>query len=134
MLAPAPAPGPHYASYHEGLHTPARPERVRLRADTPPPQARLDSPPMFRWHDPEGGEGSVYSLILLFPSGVAFASFESAGLALPGGEWVMPPGYWAALPLGEPVRWRLRRIADRSRGEAAGAQPETELRTLVRVR
>ncbi len=132
MLTPEPVDEPRYASYHEGLHTPAAPAQRTLVATAPAPDARLDTPPTFRWLDPQGTPSDAYSLILTFPDGVAFATWETARVALTGGEWSMPASYWAALPHGQAVRWRVRRIADRARGEAARDQAESDERTLLR--
>ena len=134
MLAPTPVDEPRYASYHEGLHTPVAPTGRTLVATEPAPDARLDAPPTFRWLDPQGTSSDAYSLILTFSDGVAFATWETAHAALSGGEWSMPAGYWAALPHGQAVRWRVRRIADRARGEAVRDQPESHERSLHRQR
>lgn len=125
---------PLYASLHAGLHTAAPIARRTLIAEAPAPAAALDAAPTFRWRDPEARPDGAYSVILVFKSGLAFASFETGHLVLRTTEWTLPDAFWSALPIGEPIRWRVRRIANRAQQEAAGAQPETPEQTLVRTR
>ncbi|MEZ5964603.1 MAG: glycosyltransferase family 39 protein [Planctomycetota bacterium] len=126
------APHRCYASSHEGLHTVGAPDRRTLEALTPEPGAALEGAPTFRWHDPLGSAATVYSVHIWFPDGLVFATWETAQLELTGDAWTIPDGYWATLPRGRTLRWRVRRVADRARGEAAREQPESELRELVR--
>jgi hypothetical protein len=133
-LAAPPVQDPRYASSHEGLRTPAPAALATIDALSPVPDARLDAAPTFAWHDPDAQPQTAYSVIIVFPSGVPFAAFETGYLALQGGQWQLPPGFWHTFPLDAPVRWRVRRIADRARGEHAMAQPTSEERTLVRTR
>jgi len=134
MLAAEPVADPRYASYYEGLRAHVPEASAQLEALGPPEGVVLDAPPTFRWHDRDAGPERTYSLVLQFPDGFATATWEGAHLALTGEAWTLPPGYWAALPAGQPIGWRVRRIADRARGEAAADQPTTATRTFVKRR
>lgn len=134
MLAPSSPPDACYASYYAGLHTVGAPAQRTVQARSPDADAVLDAAPTFTWHDPDAPADATYSVQIWFASGIAFATWESAGLKIGRSEWTMPDGYWAALPAGEALRWRVRRVANRAHGEAALTQPESELRAFVRRR
>lgn len=132
LLAPAAPPGPRYASFYEGMHTVGAPARRTIVPRAPDAGAVLADAPTFSWLDPDAPRGAAYSVHVWFPSGITFATWESAHLPIGAHEWAMPAGLWSALPRGETLHWRVRRVPDRARGEAMRDQPESALLPFVR--
>lgn len=129
QLRPGAPPDALYASYQAGLRTPGETSIVAL---APADGHHSDVPPEFAWRDDNAPPGCRYTLQLTIPGALTVGSFETARLALAGGSWQLLEQFWHGLPKGQPVRWRVRRLADRSRGEDQFAQPCTPWQTLTR--
>lgn len=132
-LAPGEAPSAHYASMFAGLAGEQRAEQRTLICETPAPGATMPGPPTFRWRDPNGTDDSLYSVHVALPSGQTLGSFETRGLALSGTSWTLPDAIWRALPAGQPLRWRVRRVPDRLHHEATVDVAASEFQTLTRI-
>ena len=130
-----PAAGPLDACLTFGLCTPPSSGQPRIRLEEPADGAELDSPPTFRWKLPGGWEGRVVSLHCVRPEGsLLFATWEWPRIEIGGESWTMPAWAWKSLPKGIPLKWKVRVVPDRSKGESVDEMPESEFRTLVRLR
>ncbi len=129
-LAPA---APHRAALTAGvLASHAAP---RLDATAPPGVAPVDSPPTFRWTVPDGApDDAVYTVHVHDDGRVLFLTYEQGGVEIRDGEYALPALGFAALPVGRPVAWKVRRVPNRARGEGVDDVPESETRVLERTR
>lgn len=122
-----------HASMVRGLATEPPPARRRIELLAPADGATTSEPPTFTWRDPAGRPRDRYTVHLVLPSGHVFATFEFGWLDLPGPSWRIPDSAWRALPAGVPIRWKVRRLPDRSRGEEVVDVPESAFRRVVRA-
>lgn len=131
---PAP-PDPHYASMVAGLRTPAPAPRQGVRASEPADGAAQAAAPLFRWEDPEAPGGAQYSLhVWLEATGqLVVATAEWGGIGIADREFRMPDAAWRALPESGAVRWKVRRLPDRTRGASGHDAIESAPRTLRRL-
>ncbi len=126
-------PGAHYASLIDGLATDAPPAQRTLGNEAPVPSDARREAPTFRWRDPEGTADARYSVHVALPSGQTLGSFETAGVLVEGTSWAMPEAMWRTFPAGVPLRWRVRRVPDRARGEASADAAASEFQALTRI-
>jgi 4-amino-4-deoxy-L-arabinose transferase-like glycosyltransferase len=132
QLQPGVPPSPHYASYVSGLRAAPDTAVPALEALAPPHDHAATEPPQFAWRDAAAPANVVYTVQLAIADGPTFGTFETMGLAIPATTWAMPAAMWATMPRDRLLRWRVRRVADRARGEGALAQPCSPWLTLHR--
>lgn len=121
-----------YASMVAGLATPVPPERQQIEALEPADGAELTAPPTFRWRA-SLGPAARYTVHMFNAEGrVLFGTHEWAGTAFDGDHWPMPEAYWAMIPMGEELWWKIRRLPDRAAHESVEDVEESPPRRLVR--
>lgn len=123
-----------HASMVRGLATEPPPARRRIELVAPADGAAWTEPPTLTWRDPERRPQDRYTVHLVLPSGHVFGTFEFGWLDLSGPSWRMPASSWRALPAGVPIRWKVRRLPDRTLGEEVVDVPESGFRRVVRAR
>ncbi|HEX5011516.1 MAG TPA: hypothetical protein VFY71_14060 [Planctomycetota bacterium] len=101
----------------------------------PPDDARLSEPPVLRWSGAARSDASIpYTLDFLLPSGQPLVStFDQYSMDIRKESFRMPDVFWNYLPEGVPVRWRVRLLPDRERGQSELDAPASAFRTLTRV-
>ena len=135
-LALPPVDDPLRASLVARIATPAPAAQRTLEALAPADGSRTQAPPAFRFRAPAGADPAArYTIHAWLEDGrILFATHEWIGLALPAGEYALPASHWEQLPTDVPICWKVRRLPDRSRGEASAAMPETPVQHLIRLR
>ena len=101
----------------------------------PEPGTRCSEAPVFRFSIPPAEPlGGGYTIHAWSETGrILFCTFELVGTSL-AGEFPFPSGPWQQLPIGETMHWRVRRIPNRAHHERWQDMPQSEVRTLVRIR
>lgn len=128
---PVTAQPPHEAIVHGALRadTPSATRDVTLLE--PADGAVLDAAPGFRWRAPS--DAAPRTLHVWLTSGrVLLATWEMGRIDLSAGAFELPAELWDAVPAGAELRWNVRRVADRSRGEAACDTPGSATASLRR--
>jgi len=112
-----------HASIVAGLGT--APGAPGLQLLEPPDGTETSEPPRFCWQA-DAADDAIYSVHIYREGGQVFiASYELFLLATRGGCWQMPPEGLAFLPVGEELRWKVRRVPDRDAGETIVDVPES---------
>ncbi len=121
-----PAPAVH-ACLARGIAS--EPTEPAIELLEPQDGAELQAAPLFRWRAP-AEDGAIYTLHFYTAAGrVLFATYELLHVEIRGDSWRFPEEWWRHFePRGEPVFWKVRRLPDRSKGEPAGATPESRAR------
>ncbi len=118
--------GPMDACLTFGLCTPPSPDQPGIELTGPPDGARLSGPPRFSWKLPAPWKGRLVSLQFVRPEGsLLFATWEWPRRKITGETWTLPAWAWKSLPRGVPLRWKVRVVPDRSRGESVEQMPES---------
>ncbi|MBI4881436.1 MAG: DUF2142 domain-containing protein [Planctomycetes bacterium] len=114
----------YHACLARGIAT--EPHEAAIELLEPADGALLQAAPLFRWRAPVE-DGAVYTLHFYTAAGrVLLATHEHMHVEIRGDSWRFPEEWWRYFgPRGEPVFWKVRRLPDRARGEAAGATPES---------
>ena len=124
------AAGPYHASFVADLATETDDPDPVLRPTAPADGALLDAAPLLEWSEPVDGPLSVH--IWADSGHFPVATFEMRGVAAEAQSWQLWDVVWEALPIGEPIRWKVRRVPDRSRGEGVGDTAEGAAASFVR--
>ncbi len=125
----------HQAALVAGVRAAVAPADAQIELVAPPDGAVLAAPPQIVWTPPpDTPEDARWSVYLVGPDGAFLGgSVEHAGAAGTEPRYAVPAQLWSNLPAGEPLRWKVRRLPDRSRGENAADAPESATRTFVRA-
>ena len=100
-----------------------------IEVTTPPEAAVLATPATFAWRARPAPAGFVVSG-WTDDGRVVFTSFDAQGASTSTDTWTLPADAFAALPTGTPIHWRVRALADRTRGEASATMPGSVVRTF----
>lgn len=123
----------HFASMVEGMTEEVGEGRPVIEVLEPADGARVDASPLFRWNNPAHADGDRYSIHIVLDTGLGIGTFESGHMVIDAQQWKMSEQMWGMLEPGRPLRWKVRRLPDRARNEAADEVPESRFRTLTPV-